>query len=87
METAAVLYHAPSLTTDWNQIHLCEVDAAGFAGFGPLFDAALRELAPDGGVAAIFANLDRIRTVPRCTFNDAVVEADAALGGDGTAGP
>src|SRR3954452_256905 len=25
METAAVLYRDPSLNTDWNQIHLCEV--------------------------------------------------------------
>lgn len=79
METAAVLHHAPALTTDWNQIDLCEVDAAGFDGFGPLFDAPLRELAPAGGFAGIFADLDRIRTVPRWTFNDAVVEADAAV--------
>lgn len=85
METAAVLYRTPALRIDWNQIHLCEVDADGFDGFGPEFDAALREIAPDGGFAAVFAGLDRMRTIPRWTFNDPVVEADAALGRAGTA--
>jgi hypothetical protein len=83
METAAVLYHDPGLKIDWNQIHLCEVDAGNFDGFGQAFDAALREFSPDGGFAAVFAGLDRMRTIPRWTFNDPVVEADAALGGQG----
>ncbi len=79
METAAVLYHDPALATDWNQIHLCEVQADGFNGFGQEFDAVLREISPDGGFTAVFAGLERMRTIPRWTFNDAVVEADAAL--------
>ncbi|TCT03506.1 hypothetical protein [Aquabacter spiritensis] len=87
METAAVLYQAPELTIGWNQIHLCEVEADGFAGFGAEFDAALREIAPDGGFAGVFADLDRIRTVRRWTFNDPVVEADAALGRQGLPDP
>jgi hypothetical protein len=77
METATVLYHAPELKTDWNQIHLCEVDADRFKGFGHEFEAALREVSPDGGV---FAGLDRMRAIPRWTFNDPVVEADIAVG-------
>ncbi|MEP9349051.1 hypothetical protein [Xanthobacter sp. KR7-225] len=85
METAAVLHQDPALTMDWNQIHLCEVEAAGFDGFGPAFDAALREVSPDGSFAAVFAGLDRMRAIPRWTFNDPVVEADAALGRDGAA--
>lgn len=80
METAAVLHHDPALTTDWNQIHLCEVEADSFKGFGEAFDAALRELSPDGGFAGVFAGLGRMRTIPRWTFNDPVVEADAAVG-------
>jgi hypothetical protein len=85
METAAVLYRDPALRIDWNQIHLCEVDADGFNGFGQEFDAALREISPDGGFAAVFAGLDRMRTIPRWTFNDPVVEADTAVGRKGTA--
>jgi hypothetical protein len=80
METAAVLYRDPSLDIDWNQIHLSEVDPGGFNGFGEAFDAALRELSPDGGFAGVFAGLDELRTIPRWTFNDPVVEADSALG-------
>ncbi len=88
METAAVLHRDPGLKIDWNQIHLCEVDADGFGGFGQEFEAALREDSPDGaGIAGVFAGLDRIRTVPRWTFNDPVVEADAAVGREGTAEP
>lgn len=88
METAAVLYREPGLKIDWNQIHLCEVDADGFDGFGQEFEAALQEDSPDGaGIAAAFAGLDRIRTVPRWTFNDPVVEADAAVGREGTVEP
>jgi hypothetical protein len=82
METAVVLYRDPALRIDWNQIHLCEVDADGFNGFGQEFDAALREVSPDGGFAAVFAGLDRMRTIPRWTFNDPVLEADAALAED-----
>ncbi len=85
METAAVLHHDPALNINWNQIHLCEVNADGFKGFGQEFDAALREIAPDGGFEAVFAGLDRMRTIPRWTFNDPVVEADAAVGRKGTA--
>lgn len=87
METAAVLYRDPGLRIDWNQIHLCEVDASGFDGFGRAFDAALHEISPDGGFAGVFAGLDRIRTIRRWTFNDPVVEADAAVGREGTADP
>lgn len=85
METAVVLYRDPGLRIDWNQIHLCEVDADGFNGFGQEFDAALREVSPDGGFAAVFAGLDRMRTIPRWTFNDPVVEADAAVWREGRA--
>jgi hypothetical protein len=85
METAAVLYRDPALTIDWNQIHLCEVEADGFKGFGQELDAALREMSPDGGFAGVFAGLDRMRTIPRWTFNDPVVEADAAVGRRGSA--
>lgn len=84
METSAVLYRDPGLKIDWNQIHLCEVDADGFDGFGKAFEAALQEDSPDGGdFAGVFAGLDRIRTVSRWTFNDPVVEADAAIGQEG----
>jgi hypothetical protein len=84
METAAVLHRDPGLTIDWNQIHLCELDPGSFHGFGREFRAALREDAPDTGDAPdVFAGLDRMRTVPRWTFNDAVVEADAAVGQEG----
>ena len=85
METAAVLHRDPALKIDWNQIHLCEVNADGFNGFGQAFDAALREISPDGGFAAVFAGLDRMRRILRWTFNDAVIEADAALGREGKA--
>jgi hypothetical protein len=86
METAVVLYHDPRLKIDWNQIHLCEVEPDGFNGFGREFAAALREDLPDGtDFEGAFANLDRIRTVSRWTFNDAVAEADAALGREGRA--
>jgi hypothetical protein len=87
METAAVLYRDPALRIDWNQIHLCEVEPAGFNGFGQELDAALREVSPDGGFAAVFAGLDRMRTIPRWTFNDPVVEADSALVREGTMEP
>jgi hypothetical protein len=86
METAAVLHRDPALRIDWNQIHLCEVDT-GFDGFGEELDAALREVSPDGGFAAVFKGLDRMRTIPRWTFNDPVVEADSALGREGTMEP
>jgi hypothetical protein len=81
METAVVLFHAPRLTTDWNQIHLCELDPNGFEGFGKEFAAALRIGLPNGGGSPdCFADLGRIRTVPRWTFNDFVVEADSGVG-------
>ncbi|MBL4757934.1 MAG: hypothetical protein JKY32_09970 [Rhizobiales bacterium] len=88
METSAVLYHDPELKIDWNQIHLCELDANGFDGFGPLFEAALREDSPDStDLSGTFAGLDRMRTVPRWTFNDPIVEADAAVGREGGTEP
>jgi len=83
METAAVIYRDPGFKADWNQIHLCEVDPNGFGGFGKEFTAALED-SPDGAdIASVFAGLDRIRTVPRWTFNNPVVEADAAVGRQG----
>jgi hypothetical protein len=88
METAAVLYRDPGLKIEWNQIHLCELDADGFEGFGKEFEAALREDLPDGaGFSDSFASLGRMRTVPRWTFNDSVVEADAAVGREGRSEP
>lgn len=87
METAAVLYQNPELKIDWNQIHLCELEPDGFRGFGPEFEAALRADAPDApDTSGVFAGLDPMRTVPRWTFNDPVVEADAALTQEGGAG-
>lgn len=81
METAVVLHQDPGLKVGWNQIHLSEVCPEGFDGFGQLFEAALRKDSPDGqGFEGAFAGLDRIRTVSRWTFNDPVVEADAAVG-------
>jgi hypothetical protein len=86
METAAVLHRDPKLKVDWNQIHLCEVDA-GFDWFSQQFDAALQEVSPDGGFPGVFAGLDHIHTIRRWTFNDPVVEVDAAVGREGTAEP
>ncbi|QOZ29135.1 hypothetical protein [Bradyrhizobium sp. CCBAU 51753] len=84
METAAVLYHDPALTIDWNQIHLCELTPEGFQGFGPEFKAALRdEPSSPADNSNVFADLDRIRTVPYWTFNDPVVEADTAIAQEG----
>jgi hypothetical protein len=79
METAAVLFQDPALGANWNQIHLSEVDAEGFQGFGQELDAALSEISPNGGFAGVFAGLDRMRTIPRWTLNDTVVEADTAV--------
>lgn len=88
METAAVLYRDPGLTIEWNQIHLCELDPDGFEGFGKAFETALQEDLPDGAASSdAFADLGRMRTVPRWTFNDAVVEADAAIGREGRSEP
>lgn len=88
METAAVLYRAPGLKIDWNQIHLCELNPDGFHGFGREFEAALRE---DTATATdspdVFAALDRIRTVPRWTLNDPVVETDTAVAQEGRREP
>jgi hypothetical protein len=86
METAAVLHHDPALRIAWNQIHLCELDTDGFRGFGREFEAALRQESPDAAdTSGVFAGLDRIRSVPRWTFNDPVVEADAAVAQEGRA--
>ncbi|MBT6087549.1 MAG: hypothetical protein HOH22_17650 [Rhodospirillaceae bacterium] len=86
METAAVLYHDPAFKIEWNQIHLCELEPEGFNGFGEAFAAALRDDLPDGtDIADAFADLERMRTVPRWTFNDLVVEADTALAREGQA--
>jgi hypothetical protein len=82
METAGILYRAPEMTLDWNQIHLCELDPNGFDGFGKAFAAAMRDDGPnDVAPPDAFADLGSIRTVPRWTFNDAVVEADSAVAG------
>jgi hypothetical protein len=84
METAAVLYRAPGLTVDWNQIHLCELNPDGFHGFGREFEAAFREDIPNAADSPdSFASLDRIRTVPRWTFNDPIVEADRRVAQEG----
>lgn len=80
METAAVLFQEPSLGASWNQIHLSEVVAEGFRGFGEELDATLRETVPDGSsFADIFAGLSTMRTIPRWTLNDPVFEDDAAV--------
>ena len=81
METAAVIYCDRGLKIEWNQIHLCELNAEGFEGFGKEFEMALREDLPEGAeFSDAFAGLGRMRTVPRWTLNDFVVEADMALG-------
>src|SRR5262249_26213539 len=53
--------------------------ASGFQGLSQEFDAALREVSPDGGFAGVFAGLDRIRVLLRWTLYDPVLEPDAAL--------
>ena len=81
METAAVLYQAARLKIEWNQIHLCELDADNFEGFGKEFKAALGSDSLDSAALSdAFAGLDQMRTLPRWTLNKPVVEADAALG-------
>jgi hypothetical protein len=81
METAAVIYRDPGLKIEWNQIHLCELNADGFEGFGKEFETALQEDLPEGTeFSEAFADLSRMRTVPRWTLNDFVVEADVAVG-------
>lgn len=80
METAAILFHEPDFPIEWNQIHLCELMPDGFEGFGSEFEAVLREDLPEGAeLPGTFASLGKIRTVPRWTFNDSVVEADAGV--------
>ncbi len=80
METAAVLYQDKEFAIDWNQLHVCELNPDGFEGFGKAFGDALREDLPDGAeLSDTFAGLGQIRTIPRWTFNDALVEADSAL--------
>jgi hypothetical protein len=79
METAAVLYQDPDFAMDWNQIHLCELDPSGFQGFGPAFTSTVDDAEAAAQMSDAFASLDRVRTVPRWTFNDPVVEADFGL--------
>lgn len=80
METIAVLHRDPATHVDWNQIHLCELNPDGFKGFGREFEDAMRDDKAGGATAPRdFADLDRIRTVPRWTFNDPVIEMDAAV--------
>ena len=55
METAVVLFHDPRLKVDWNQIHLCELKADGFRGFGREFETALREVSPDAADIQAFS--------------------------------
>src|SRR4029077_14170083 len=65
METAVVLFQDPALKIDWNQIHLCALEADGFRGFGREFEAALREDVPDvAATSGVFAGLHRLRTIP-----------------------
>jgi hypothetical protein len=60
----------------------------GFRGFGREFKTALREDTPDAAdTPDVFAALDRIRTVPRWTFNDPLVEADTAVAQEGRQEP
>jgi hypothetical protein len=81
METASVLYQDSAFSIDWNQLHLCELNPDGFEGFGKAFGDALRDDLPDSAeLSDTVSSLGRIRTVPRWTFNDAIVEADEALG-------
>ena len=81
METAAVLYRAPEMTIEWNQIHLCELNPDGFDGFGKEFAAVQRnDESSEAGPSDAFTDLGRMRTVPRWTFNDFVVESDSAVG-------
>ena len=80
LETTAVLFQDPALRTQWNQIHLSEVTAEGFQGFGQALDAALRDISPGGAFTSLFAGLERMRTIPRWTLNDPVIEADAGIG-------
>lgn len=85
METVAVIYQATELGIDWNQIHLCELDPNGFEGFGKEFEAALRKDLPEGtDFPDTFASLGHLRTIPRWTFNDPVVEADIAVAQEGS---
>jgi hypothetical protein len=84
METVAVLYRDPAAQVDWNQIHLCELNPDGFKGFGREFDAAMRDKRAHGAdTSRNFADLDLIRTVPRWTFNDPVIEMDIGLAYEG----
>ena len=57
-----------------------EVNGARGSNRRVVVSAALRpsprQVSPDGGFAGVFAGLDRIRTIPRWTLNDPVVEAD-----------
>ncbi len=55
METAAVLHHDPAFAIAWNQIHLAEMPAENFSGFGPAFATVPPEIAPAEGLAAVFA--------------------------------
>ncbi|QTL04352.1 hypothetical protein J5J86_03130 [Aquabacter sp. L1I39] len=80
LETTAVLFQDPALGTTWNQVHLSEVAAEGFKGFGQELDAVLRDISPDGGFTSLFAELAHMRTIPRWTLNDPVIEADAGVG-------
>lgn len=80
METAAVLFQDPALGTSWNQIHLSEVVAEGFRGFGEELDATLKETVPDGSFTDVSAGLNDIRSIPRWSLNDPVFEDDAAVG-------
>lgn len=83
METAAILYQSAEFAIDWNQVHLCELDPAGFENFGTEFKAALQaDMPADAEFIDTFADLGRLRTVPRWTFNEVVFENDMALAGD-----
>jgi len=86
METVAVLHRDPDIKADWNQIHLCELNPNGFQGFGRVFEAALQDDRSNrADTSGVFAGLDRMRTVPRWTFNDPVIEMDVAVAQEGRA--
>jgi hypothetical protein len=86
METAAVLFCGSAALPEWNQIHLCELNPDGFDGFGREFEAALQDDSADrADTSGVFSGIDRLRSVPRWTFNDPVIEMDEALAQAGKA--
>ena len=79
METAAVLYRDPELKIDWNQIHLCEVDAGGFRRVQP----GVRCRAPRGFAGRRLCG--RLRR-PRPHAHDPPLDLQRSRGGGGRCG-